>query len=85
MPCVRVRVVKIKGGIMKAKKSAPKKPVEFQHEMIEIQTLKPHPRNYRTHPEDQIAHLIESISKHGFYRNVVIAKEGTILAGHGVV
>lgn len=31
------------------------------------------------------AHLQRSIEEHGFYRNVVIANDGTILAGHGVV
>jgi len=50
-----------------------------------IDDLKPHPKNYRTHPEDQIDHIVQSIKEHGFYRNVVVAKDGTILAGHGVV
>lgn len=48
-------------------------------------TLKPRPRNYRDHPADQIEHLAESIRKNGFYRNVVVARDMTILAGHGVV
>ena len=47
--------------------------------------LKPHPRNYREHPEDQLLHIIKSIEEHGFYRNIVVAKDNTILAGHGVV
>lgn len=47
--------------------------------------LKPHPRNYRKHPPDQLAHIKESIRRHGLYRNVVTANDGTILAGHGVV
>lgn len=47
--------------------------------------LKPHPRNYRDHPQDQIDHLIQSIKENGFYRNVVVANDNTILAGHGVV
>lgn len=50
-----------------------------------VSDLKDHPRNYRTHPEDQLAHIVASIREHGFYRNVVIANDGTILAGHGVV
>lgn len=58
---------------------------EYQHEMVKVTDLKPHPENYREHPADQIEHLKESIKEHGFYRNVVVAKEGTILAGHGVV
>ena len=54
-------------------------------EMIDIGELRPHPRNYRTHPEDQLEHLAASIREHGFYRNVVITKDGTVLAGHGVI
>ena len=50
-----------------------------------VDTLRPHPRNYRTHPEDQLAHIVRSLQLHGFYRNVVVARDGTILAGHGVV
>lgn len=50
-----------------------------------MDSLRPHPRNYRTHPEDQLAHIVRSIQLHGFYRNIVIARDGTILAGHGVV
>ena len=50
-----------------------------------IEDLKPHPRNYKTHPEDQIQHICRSIEENGVYRNIVIAKDNTILAGHGVV
>ncbi len=53
--------------------------------LVLIDGLKPHPKNYRTHPEDQIEHLMESLREFGFYRNVVIAKDSTILAGHGIV
>lgn len=54
-------------------------------ESVPVASLSPHPRNYRSHPADQIQHLIESIREHGFYRNIVVARDGTILAGHGVV
>lgn len=54
-------------------------------EQVAIADLTRHPRNYRSHPEDQVRHLAASITEHGFYRNVVIARDGTILAGHGVV
>lgn len=54
-------------------------------EWVDRASLRPHPRNYRTHPEDQLRHIGESIREHGFYRNVVIARDGTILAGHGVI
>ena len=53
--------------------------------MVAIADLKEHPRNYRSHTAEQIDHLARSIAGHGFYRNVVIARDNTILAGHGVV
>lgn len=54
-------------------------------EWVSISDLRGHPRNYQAHPEDQLAHLRKSIEEHGFFRNIVIARDGTILAGHGVV
>ena len=47
--------------------------------------LKPHPKNYKQHPDDQIDHIVKSIEQHGFFRNVVVARGNVILAGHGVV
>jgi hypothetical protein len=61
------------------------KPVVHGVEQVAPGDLKPHPQNYRGHPDDQRAHLVQSIREHGFYRNVIVAKDGTILAGHGVV
>lgn len=60
-------------------------PETLEHLAVDICTLKIHPRNYKTHPPDQIIHLAESIREHGLYRNVVVARDNTILAGHGVV
>lgn len=57
----------------------------FPTEVVALDTLKRHPRNYRSHPDDQLEHIASSIREHGLYRNVVIARDGTILAGHGVV
>ena len=57
---------------------------EFTPETVSLAELRPHPRNYREHPDDQLEHLIESIREHGLYRNIAIARDGTILAGHGV-
>lgn len=50
-----------------------------------LDQLRPHPRNYRHHPDDEIAHLRASLRDHGVYHNVVAAQDGTLLAGHGVV
>jgi ParB-like nuclease domain len=57
---------------------------EMRIEMIAIDRLHPHPQNYRDHPTDQIEHIMQSIIEHGVYRNIVIANDDTILAGHGV-
>lgn len=54
-------------------------------QLTAIDELRPHPLNYRSHPEEQVRHIAHSIREHGFYRNVVVARDGTILAGHGVV
>ncbi|MBE9565933.1 MAG: DNA modification methylase [Proteobacteria bacterium] len=51
----------------------------------EISDLRPHPRNYRRHPEHQLAILRESLRIHGQQKPVVITPDGTILAGHGLV
>ena len=59
------------------------KPLPAKNMLLE--DLKAHPKNYREHPEDQLTHLMKSIEQHGFYRNIVVAKDNTILAGHGVV
>jgi hypothetical protein len=58
---------------------------EFPVEIVPTARLKPHPRNYRAHPDDEVEHLMASVREHGLYRNVVIARDDTILAGHGVV
>jgi ParB-like chromosome segregation protein Spo0J len=61
------------------------KPVTFTPEVVDPATLTPHPRNYRSHSPRQLDEIETSIRLHGYYRNVVVARDGTILAGHGVV
>lgn len=53
-------------------------------ETVPLAALRPHPGNYKRHPEGQVAEIAASIREHGVYRPVVIARDGTILAGHGV-
>jgi len=50
-----------------------------------VQALRPHPRNYRRHPEHQLAILRESLRVHGQQKPIVVTPDGTILAGHGLV
>lgn len=57
----------------------------FQIEMINIGELKPHPKNYQQHPDEQLQHVVKSIENYGVYKNVVISSDNFILAGHGVV
>src|SRR5262245_61822144 len=54
-------------------------------ELVALTDVHSHPRNDGLHPPDELAHLKQSLQEHGVYRNVVIAEDGTILAGHGVV
>lgn len=60
-------------------------PLAYDVEVVAIGDLRPHPRNYKKHPEAQLEHIAESLRAHDFYKNVVVARDGTILAGHGVV
>ena len=56
-----------------------------QIQQVNIDTIKPHPRNYKNHPADQVEHLKRSITDNGIYRNVIVSADNVILAGHGVV
>ena len=51
---------------------------------IDVNLLIPNKYSYRQHPEDQIIHLMKSIEQNGIYRNLIIAKDNTILDGHAV-
>lgn len=64
--------------------SGPQLPAMFPVEQAPLSSLHAHPRNYRKHPPDQLEHIKTSILQNGFYRNIVVAKDNTILAGHGV-
>jgi len=56
----------------------------LEAEEVDVDSLRPHPRNYKFHPETQLEHIGGSLEEFGQYRNVVCARDGTILAGHGV-
>lgn len=58
---------------------------DFKAEIVPAASLKPHPQNYRVHPDDELEHIAQSIRDHGFYRNIVVAKDDFIIAGHGVL
>jgi hypothetical protein len=48
-------------------------------------SLKPYARNPRTHSDEQIRQLAESLRTFGFNKPVLIDQNDTIIAGHGVV
>jgi len=54
-------------------------------EYLPITTLKPYPKNARTHSKKQIRQIASSITRFGFTNPVLIDNENTILAGHGRV
>ena len=45
--------------------------------------LKPYARNSRTHSKAQVETLARSISTYGFTNPILLAEDGTIIAGHG--
>ncbi len=51
---------------------------------VPIDSIKPHPRNYRRHPSAQVDAIRQSLDAFGQYRDVVVSSDGVILAGHGV-
>ncbi len=46
-------------------------------------TLKPHPRNTRTHSKAQVAQIAQSIRNFGFTNPILIDEQDEIIAGHG--
>lgn len=54
-------------------------------EMRDIESIIPYARNSRTHSDDQVTRLASSIREWGFTNPVLIAADGTIVAGHGRV
>ncbi len=59
-----------------------------ENRIVSLTHLAPHPRNYRQHPESQIAQLTASLRRFGQGRSIVV-QDGPesllIVAGHGIV
>jgi len=63
-------------------------PVRFLADKIEnwpIENLAPYARNAKKHPPEQIAQIAASMREFGFTIPVLVAEDGTIIAGHGRV
>ena len=52
-------------------------------EMWPVEDLIPYARNARTHPEEQIVQIAASMERFGFTIPMLVAEDGTIIAGHG--
>ena len=50
-----------------------------------LERLTANPENYRAHPDAQLEHLRLSLRDFGWYKNVVVREDGTVLAGHGII
>lgn len=59
--------------------------VDDRLELLPPSSLKPNPRNARTHSKKQIRQIAESLTTFGFTSPVLIDEYGMILAGHGRV
>ena len=62
---------------------------DIHHAVVALDALSPHPRNYRRHPESQVARLSASLARFGQVRSIVV-QEGAdgrylIVAGHGLI
>ncbi len=55
----------------------------LQVEVRETARLIPYAHNARTHSEDQIVRLAGSIAEFGFVNPILVAGDGTVIAGHG--
>jgi DNA modification methylase len=60
-------------------------PPQHYLERIPIGSLKPYPRNARTHSKKQIQQIASSIRRFGFTNPVLISDDLSIIAGHGRV
>ena len=58
-----------------------------QQQLVEraITSLRPYPRNARTHSKKQVRQIAASIERFGFTNPVLISDDGEIIAGHGRV
>ena len=54
-----------------------------QIEHVSVDKLIPYANNARTHSDAQVAQIAASIKEFGFNNPVLIAEDGTIIAGHG--
>jgi len=54
--------------------------LEIQY--LPLESLKPYPRNARTHSKKQVRQITSSIKRYGFNNPILIDDDDMILAGH---
>ena len=52
-------------------------------EFVDTNTLRPHPRNARTHSRKQIRQIADSIRAFGFLNPILVDDQHVVIAGHG--
>jgi hypothetical protein len=52
-------------------------------EYIPLGSLKPDPRNPRTHSKKQVQQIAESIESSGYFNPILVEKDSVIICGHG--
>ncbi|MBI1649862.1 ParB/Srx family N-terminal domain-containing protein [Hyphomicrobium sulfonivorans] len=68
--------------------AAPTKPALWPADAVErwpVDDLIPYARNSRTHSDEQVMQIARSIEQFGWTIPVLVAEDGTIIAGHGRV
>jgi len=56
---------------------------EFDIEWVRLESLKPNPKNARTHSKKQIRQIARSIRQVGFLNPLIVDGADVVLAGHG--
>lgn len=57
--------------------------VPSQIELVSIEDLQPYEKNARTHSEEQIAQIVESMKRFGWTQPILADEKNLIVAGHG--
>lgn len=66
------------------KKIPPLASKQLEEMLVPINSLTPHPENYKEHKEDQLAGLKASLKAFGWTKPICANPQGVIVAGHGM-
>ena len=62
-----------------------KKQLHCEAEWVPIGTVRPDPRNHRSHPAEQVRRIAESLRRYGWGRPILVRADGVVIAGHGTL